>query len=826
MGRAENFLERQVQQGRRLAALEESSRRPRRATPDFQKVALRDAYYTFRTELGHILRGCENSPSAEKDHFLVQPAPEPTELEAESISTSPSAYFTATVVGSSQLGKTTMLNSLVQLFGYNQPDGRMFPDVDLLPTHDKDRAGLPFPLRIEYHDKFQIHLTRWTAQELEDLMQIVVSEAVNLDPDFFDQLEFQEFEENSFMQFVCEHCRLDEDGKFTCASRAAVTLQADGGEEEKDFSKEHTEKQTVADIVQEVHKYLSSILTQQWFRYKTVTLRCPSVLLDEMGVNSSFSSPPCVLDLPGVGIVHDNNFLVEELVRRNVSSADTIIILTGQRSFTEDVIGVLRSSVFRRLLDPDVPSPPTVAVTNSHVLRGLQTKEMETWREQILHGTMGWFNELKRFADENFSNRRRHRLLSEIEPSLFPNDLSGFLSGGAGAEDVGVATLVGYFMRLPQEVYLARVAHVFERANAYRSTIDELWQAPMLGQKQTKSSRLFRQALAHRTQKIEMSLNTKLTATAQKKMFDWEHPSSLIEQVEGIDVLIDSELEKLHKKFSIMLNAGSCHFQQEIPSLVKQLLLEIASDWDNVAGKVVFERVLRAAQELSVELFAEWIPQLFYEERSADPDPKIENSRKALHNALKAKVPKVISSSAIKYTLTDAYRQMVWNLDFKKVLTVPRVRKGKCIGVSECKVWSDIDTLVRKKAATLQEQVVQHTRQQSQAVKQLVSRLKLIITETFAQSVEDFATITSALESIAQGQSSTNMNPLVVLRKELLEFTTQLAEYLQRHKNLRKVFGEEEVRSILQSRYGSQANGLQQQSPSDDERRKKVKYTL
>lgn len=126
MGRAENFLERQVQQERRLAAQEESSRRPRRPITDFRKVALRDAYDTFRTELGHILRGSENSPSAtEKDNFLVYPASKHTELEAEPISISSTDYFTATVVGSSQLGKTTMLNSLVQLFGYNQPAGRM-----------------------------------------------------------------------------------------------------------------------------------------------------------------------------------------------------------------------------------------------------------------------------------------------------------------------------------------------------------------------------------------------------------------------------------------------------------------------------------------------------------------------------------------------------------------------------------------------------------------------------------------------------------------------------------------------------------------------------
>lgn len=140
MGRAENFLERQVQQARRLAALEESSRPPRRVLPDLQKVALRDAYETFGKELSYILCGCEKSPSAEKNDFHLQPAIDSTEFEATPFHGSRSAYFTATVtvVGSSQLGKTSMLNALLQLFGYDQPDERVFPDVDLLPTQESD----------------------------------------------------------------------------------------------------------------------------------------------------------------------------------------------------------------------------------------------------------------------------------------------------------------------------------------------------------------------------------------------------------------------------------------------------------------------------------------------------------------------------------------------------------------------------------------------------------------------------------------------------------------------------------------------------------------
>ncbi|KAL2644215.1 hypothetical protein R1flu_011802 [Riccia fluitans] len=726
------------------------------------------------------------------------------------------SYFTATVVGSSQLGKTTMLNGLLRLFGYDQPCGRVFPDEDILPTQEKDRAGLPFPLRIEYHDSFQVNAVRWTRQELDDLMHVVASRALRKDPEFFEQLEFHEFDENSFMQLICDYGKVDEDGNFSCEPSVFETLKADGVVEEKCFPEETSSDHTLAATIKEVNGYLLEILGEQWFQYKSVTLRCPSRMLKEMGVDSC--RPPCILDLPGVGIVHDNNLLVEELVRRNVTTADTIIVLTGQRSFTEDVLEVLRASVFQRLLDPTVSPPPTVAVTNSHMLMGLQNEEMETWRQNILHGSMGWYTELKRFAEENFSSRRRHRVLSEVEPSLFPNDLSGFLKGGAKAQDMGVATLIGYFMRLPQEFHLACVADVLERANAYKSTVDELWQAPMLVQKQTKHSnrRLFNLALAHQKEAYEMTLSSKLTGVLQKKMFNWEDPRSLDEQMDQIDSVADSELEKLHRKLGrLVKDGGSSNLHQEISSLVKQLLLEIAAEWDNVTGKVVFERFVNAAQQLAVEAFSVWVPQLFDERRSAEPDPKIVSAKTALLNALKAKVPTAISGSAIQYTLTDAYRQLVWNLDAKGGINLPRPRKGQYLEGSEEKVWSHIQTVVRKKISTLYEHINKNARHESTAVKQLISRLKILITETFTKCVEDFGTVTSALESIAQGEGAVNQNPIVILQKELLDFTTQLQEYLQKHKNIRNHFGEEELKTIFRARYGSQANNPRQRPTSE-----------
>lgn len=92
-----------------------------------------------------------------------------------------------------------------------------------------------------------------------------------------------------------------------------------------------------------------------------------------------------ILDLPAVQICDDNNGYVEEVVLRNVKEAYSIIVLTGERSLTSDILEILRQSVFERILDQS-KMPPAVAVMNSSNLRGLQAEEMSDWKRMTLEG--------------------------------------------------------------------------------------------------------------------------------------------------------------------------------------------------------------------------------------------------------------------------------------------------------------------------------------------------------------------------------------------------------------------------------------------------------
>lgn len=714
----------------------------------------------------------------------------------------------ATIIGSSQQGKTSLLNSLFALFGFAYPDSALvFPSSDLLPTHSKHRTGLPFPLRLEYGPKYELRLHRWNADRLQDVMCKVAERALAQNSDFFEELEsgFESVTEGSFLEFVAQHGSVDTEGGYVPKASAAETLEADSGVECHDFAEDGYLNPSLQ-LHQILPQFLIALVEDaRWFRYEHVTLKCPSQLLKHLKTGSEAAHDTRVLDLPGVGIVDDNNSLVEELVLRDVRNAGSIIVLTGERSFTQDILHVLKSSVFEKLLDPAVIPRPTVAITNSWNLRGLKPEEMDTWRAATLNGSLGWNRELQAFAEERFTGRRHRELLS-LEPDLFPNDLEGFMQSRTGAHEKGVSMLVGYFLRLPQEALIACVTDVLERARSVMNMVDQLWQAEKVSWKGLHSSRLMKEAKRLRDEGFLNDLDAELTISAQKKVFGFESEAApgeggaktLQTQVHYVQKLFREQKEKLAQRFE-KLKVGKCDWKQELPRLVKESLLQIASQWDENVGEQAFSCFLSHGERISKSLYNKWARKVFQGGARGEMErQKQEQACQFMMNYLNATASSAIRGGTFKCTWTHGLRQQAWNLDLKDITKVLGLRRGRSTSTAYNQVWMSIQELMKAKEALFTEQILEHMSSQSASTKQLIRRLKQVVMSTFEECERNFTVVMDALQRIADGKLALSGDPVVILREELQSLVKEVDRYLTRHREMRDSFGAQELKRVLQ----------------------------
>eukprot|EP00250_Pteridium_aquilinum_P007590 c17267_g1_i1 orf=99-2606(-) len=827
----EQYLEGQAKRMRKeYLEAAPSSHRLRLPPLQVEHLALRHAPSSFRDRLRHIMQCADGDAGAAPSQALsrlVVGSADVAGLEA-------AEHFqrlggqAATIIGSSQQGKTSLLNSLLGLFGFLHPD-LVFPQADLLPTNTKDHVGLPFPLRLDYGPKYTVVLQRWDSRRLQDAMCKVAEGVLAQNADFFDELEsgLESVEEGSFLEFVTNHGKIDQNNVYVSEGSAVKSLHADGGIEVHDFM--CPEQPSRHNPSFEVHEAVREFLLQlvedsQWLRYERITLKCPSQLLRHLKTGCESEPEMCILDVPGVGIVDDNNLLVEELVLRDTLKAGTVIVLTGERSFTQDVIHVLRRSVFERLLDPLVLPRPTVAITNSRNLRGLKEEEMEAWRETTLHGSLGWNMELKSFADDTFSGRR-HRELQSLQPDLFPNDLDGFMHSREGACEKGISMLVGYFLRLPQEALLASVADVLEHARSIMKMVDQLWQAEKVSWKGLQSCRLMKEVRGLREEEFKRDLDAELSFSTQRRIFGfetevegWEQQNlpqadkekgfnepqqkgskAFASHLAYIQGLFNEQNRKLTERYK-KLKASKGDFKHEIPKMVKDSLIHIASQWDEHIGYCAYRRFLSHGEEISKLLYQKWARQLFLGAGRNDANDKQQDQACQFMKAyLQSSAAAAINEDVFKYTLTHGLRLQAWNLDLKDITKVLGARRGRSGSAAHDKVWSSLRDIMRNKEAFFKEHMLEHMTLQSTSIQQLVRLLKEVILHTFADCERNFLAVMDALERIANGKLVISEDPVIVLREELGGLVKIIEGYLSHHKEMRNSFGAQELERVLRT---------------------------
>ncbi|KAI5080386.1 hypothetical protein GOP47_0005865 [Adiantum capillus-veneris] len=804
---SERYLELQAKRAREEYE-EALPRSPRMRLPppglqeEVERLSLQDAPSAFRDRLRHILQGVEGKDEGSQPMTrMVVDSVDVAELDAAQRLQHSIGGQAATIIGTSQQGKSTLLNSLLHLFGFLHPPNLVFPETDLVPTNTKDNVGLPFPLRLVYGPEYEVIMQHWDAQRLQDVMCSVATQSADILEEIYDG--FRSVEDGSFLQLIARHWTPNESD--TLFPAAVESLQADGGVEVHRFLQPNPSL--------EVHKavcefFVEMVESAQWLRYERVTLRCPSQLLKQLSTGLQSDLEMCILDLPGVGIADDNNLLVEELVCRDTVEAGTVIVLTGERSFTEDVIRVLRTSVFERLLDPLVVPRPTVAITNSRKLRGLKEEDMEDWRTATLHGSLGWNTELQSFAKDVFSGSRRHRELESLQPDLFPNDLEGFMEAKEGAREKGVSMLVGYFLRLPQEALLASVVDVLECTRSIMRMVDQLWQADMVSWKGVRpSSRLMKEVKGLREEEFKRDLDAELSLSMQRKIFGFESefcPSGTVSAIHShkryIQDLFIDEKRKLADRYD-MFKAKKADLRHEIPKAVKDALIHIALQWDENIGFHAYKSFLRHAEEISKRLYRKWANQLFFGTgRKGLEDQKQDQACQFMLAYLESTAAAAFKEDVFKYTFTHGLRLQAWNLDLGNVIKVLGPRRGRSATVPYDQVWSSLKEVVESKEAYFKEHILEHVTLQSLSIKQLNRLLKEVILKTFADCEKNFSAVMDALGRLAKGQLTMNEDPVIILREQLGGLVKVIERYVMHCKEMRNSFGAQELEKVIQTR--------------------------
>lgn len=178
---------------------------PSRVTAEeLQAIPLREAPCLFHRRLLEIVERAATCEAADdgrgRDPIITIPEIMPNAIG--NLETEKSCYFAA-VVGSGMQGKSSLINSVLEVFGYVHQGEVAYPEVDLLPTEHGCRCGLPFPVRLEYGEEYRLDMEVW---EMDDLRRIMKAVADQKDEDFWEDPEFRSPPaQNSFLQFVCNH---------------------------------------------------------------------------------------------------------------------------------------------------------------------------------------------------------------------------------------------------------------------------------------------------------------------------------------------------------------------------------------------------------------------------------------------------------------------------------------------------------------------------------------------------------------------------------------------------------------------------------------------
>ncbi|KAJ7561922.1 hypothetical protein O6H91_03G047900 [Diphasiastrum complanatum] len=721
--------------------------------------------------------------------------------------------YSATVIGSSQQGKTTLLNSLLGLFGFSYGEKTFYPNIDLLPTQSKDRIGLPFPLRLEYGPKYEVLMEMWEEKELKQIMTRVAYKKLQENHEFFEDVEsgFITTSVGSFLEFLCKHGELNEQEEYIPSSNLKVAAHATGETISHDFMPVVAINPSFAAHEAVRGFFLSLLEDGSWFLYKSITLKCPSVLLQRIKRGSEHLDHAYILDLPGTGIVDDNNLYVEEMVLKDVKVADTIIILTGERSFTQDLLHILEHCIFWRLLDPSTTVPPAIAVTNSRHLRGLRQEEMEEWRNATIYGNLGWDREIKRFASQMFASSERD--FKTLTPELFPNDLAGFLDT-RGQVDVGVSKLIGYFLALPQRALLAYVRDVYEKVIRVQTMVDELCHAQKHILASRQPSRLAKEVKHLQKEEFRKALDDAFTLSSQKAMFGFEYKSveghkTIEMQLAFIDSLFKQQLKKLASKFE-QIKDDKVKLKHETVQLLKEALRAVALQWDEEVGRPAFDQFLLYGRKKAQDLLRSFSRKAFMiDSKGTDSVVEREGAYSLVTRLMEDCIGKSLGCPPLQCTFTHAFRQQVWNLDIVEVLNVLNVlnvRRGRSGNTAYNAIWAQIGSLYKAKWSLFREMMHAVLLLQSSSIKELVARVKKEIENTFEKCLSDFKMVTQALEGVSKGATMCFKDPIVVLCAELKDLSEKLRMYIDKHKKLQDHFGVEELGRLVQDRFSNAEN--------------------
>lgn len=367
--------------------------------------------------------------------------------------------------------------------------------------------------------------------------------------------------------------------------------------------------------------------------------------------------------------------------------------------------------------------------------------------------------------------------------------------------------LVGYFLQLPQEALIASVTDVLERARSVMEMVDQIWQAEKVTWKGLQSCRLMKEVQQLRDEEFMKDLDAELTFAAQKKIFGFEIEATsarvgvktLELQMQYIQDLFCEEKCKLAQRFD-KLKASKGDFKQEIPKMVKESLIHIASQWDENVGDQAFKSFLSHGEKISRSLYQKWVRKLFNGVRKDGiEDKKQEHACQFMVTYLNSTAEAAIKKDTFKYTLTHGLRLQAWNLDLKDIIKVLGIRRGRSASVVFDQVWSSVKELMRSKEAYFREHMMEHMSLQSASIKQLIRLLKQVILSTFEDCERSFAVVMDALERIANGKLAISEDPVVILREELASLVKTIDRYLGNHREMRDSFGAQELKKVLQT---------------------------
>ncbi|MCO5562567.1 hypothetical protein L7F22_016194 [Adiantum nelumboides] len=267
-----------------------------------------------------------------------------------------------------------------------------------------------------------------------------------------------------------------------------------------------------------------------------------------------------------------------------------------------------------------------------------------------------------------------------------------------------------------------------------------------------------------------------------------------------IQGLFNDEKRKLAERYE-KLKSTKADLRVEIPKLVKDALIHIASQWDENIGLPASERLLCHGEGISKRLYRKWAVQLFYGSgKKGLEDQKQDQACQFMIAFLESTAAAAIKQDVFKYTFTHGLCLQAWNLDLGNIIKLLGSRRGQSATVAYDQVWSSLKEVLTSKEAYFKEHILEHISLQSLSIKQLIRLLKEVILNTFAHCEKNFSAMMDALERIAKGQLTMNDDPVVILREQLGRLVKVIERYIMHHKEMRNSFGAQELEKVMRTR--------------------------